>query len=79
MKQRGCLPCGCIRGGALTGATAGQIGMVSPDSLALFLGNVNDALLGILYVPLALVAVVFLVKRSSELDAGKTQTDEAVT
>jgi len=46
--------------------------------MALFLGNVNDALLGILYVPLALVAMIFLVKRRSEFGAGKTRTDEAI-
>ena len=46
--------------------------------MTLFLGRGEDALLGILFVPLALVALIFLVKRSSEFGAGKTQTDEAV-
>ena len=45
--------------------------------MTLFLGRGEDALLGILFVPLALVAVIFLVKRSSEFGAGKTQTEEA--
>jgi len=33
-KQAGCLPCGCVRRGALNGSAAGPSGVVCPDSQA---------------------------------------------